>query len=95
MSVVSTFSSYTTSNTSLSNIEYDMSIKSNQVLSLQQMAQQYQGNKEMVQQLHVQEVNLQNEIKKLERDYAIYKSRLESEEKMNKDAVSRTFKLNI
>ena len=94
MSVISTFISLSESSMAVSNVEFKISQIQNQIMTLTQQAQQNLGDPQTMEQMHVQEQQLQQELRGLQVEYQILKQRVEDDNKMSKDSVTRSFKIN-
>ena len=95
MSLISTVYSLQANSKILSNIEYKISLVQNEQMDLTQRTNLAQGNKQMEEQLHKMSVQLERDLKKLNMEYDSYKHRVESDEKMQKEAIKRAFSSTI
>lgn len=95
MSVVSTANSFAASSLAASDVEFQIKLIQDEIMVLAHEAKQAVGDKRMQEALHNQEQKLQQELKQLEMEYQVLKQRLEGDEKMRKEALTRGFKLNI
>ncbi|OGI01942.1 MAG: hypothetical protein A2Y25_02950 [Candidatus Melainabacteria bacterium GWF2_37_15] len=95
MSVVVTQAAVQTDYRMLSDIELAIKLNQDARLALAHSAQEAVGNPDLLLQYHQQDVQLEQELKRLEMEYSALKEKLEGDEKMKKNAVERAFKLNI
>lgn len=78
----------------LSDLELAIKLNWDARLALAHQAQEAVGNPELLLMYHQQDVQLEQELKRLEAEYQAVKTRLESEQKMRNDAIKRGFKIN-
>ncbi len=77
----------------LSDLELAIKLNEDARLALAHQAQEAGGNTQLLLMYHQQEVKLEQELKRLEMEYQAIKTRLESDQKMKKDAIERDFKI--
>lgn len=95
MSVISTSTGYAGSTTALSHKEYEVGDVQNKIYSLTQMAAQAKGNPVLENYYHNVNVQLENYKNKLETEYGALKQIVESQEKLRKNSIERSFKISI
>lgn len=95
MSVVVTQAAVQTDYRMLSDLELAIKLNQEARLALAHSAQEAIGNPELLLMYHMQDVQLEQELKRLEMEYSALKTKLEGDEKMKGEAVKRGFKLNI
>lgn len=95
MSVVVTQAAVQTNYRLLSDMELAIKLNQEARLALAHQAQEAIGNPELLLMYHQQDVQLEQELKRLEMEYSALKTKLDGDESMKKEAVQRGFKLNV
>ena len=95
MSVVVTQAAVQTNYRLLSDMELAIKLNEEARLALAHQAQEAIGNPELLLMYHQQDVQLEQELKRLEMEYEALKTKLDGDEKLKKAAIERGFKLNV
>ncbi len=95
MSVVVTLTAVQTDYRMLSDLELAIKLNQDARLALAHQAQEAAGNPQLLLLYHQQDVQLEQEQKRLEMEYSALKTKLEGDEQMKKEAIKRSFKLQV